>query len=387
MNRALQIGLPIVLLLAGIGATRVLASYAAVATPTDVAPAPLNVEVISVQRQAHDAVIYASGTMQPATQIDLVTQVPGRVVWTAPGLTPGARFAEGETIARIDARDFEAQVVQARANLANAELNLALEQARAQQAGREQELLGQAADNALARRDPQLAAATAAVEAAKASLSIAELNLQRTRLLAPFDAIVTTESLDVGQYIAPGAAVARLIGTSRFRVRVGLPVHELGLIDIPDLTADAGSAAIVRQRLADGSVLQVEGFVLRALGELDPQTRTGAVLIAIDDPLGQTDGALPILPGAFVDVEIRATSELQTLRVPRIALDGGDHVWLADPESRLQRRAVTVAWGDPTHVYLQDGLEDGERVVITPMALPVVGLSLITSDATPSTAE
>jgi RND family efflux transporter MFP subunit len=381
MNRALQIGLPIVILLAGFAAARAMSSMAATASPADVAPAPLAVQVLTMQSAVHDTVVQASGTMQPAAQIDLVTQVPGRVQAIAPGLTPGARFKEGELIARIDARDYEANVAQARSAVANAELNLALELSRAQQAGREQELLGQASDSPLARRDPQLTAARAALESAKASLSIAELNAARTRLVAPFDAIVISESLDVGQYIAPGAPVARLIGTSRFRVRVALPVHELALLDIPDLNATEGSPAIVRQRLYDGSSLQVEGFVLRALGELDPQTRTGGVLIAIDDPLGQAGDRIPILPGAFVDVEIRGAYEQPTMKVPRVALDRGENVWIADAEERLQRRAVKVAWGDATHVYVTEGLAEGDRVVVTPMALPVEGLALITAEA------
>jgi RND family efflux transporter MFP subunit len=383
MSRTVEIAVPVLIMSVGIAGAVFLMSMSSTPSESDAEAAPLAVEVVSVEKTSHEAVLHATGTVQAATQIDLIPQVAGRIDRVAPGLTPGARFDKGGLIAHIDGRDYAAQVTQAKSNVASAQLNLELERGRAAQAVREQELLGTSVDNALVRREPQLAAAKAGLEAAKAALRTAELNVARTSLVAPFNAVVTSETLDVGQYVAPGAGVARLIGTDRFRVRVSLPVQDLELLDVPPLNAEAGSRATVRQELGNGRHLTAEGFVLRALGELDAQTRTAAVLVAIDNPLDQGEG-LPILPGAYVDVELLGRSVPDIVRVPRVAIDEGKVVWLADQDDRLAQRQVDIVWGDPDHVYVSAGLQQGDRVVVTPMALPILGMRLDVQDAVAS---
>ena len=339
MRRALQIILPILFIAAGLGVLFALVSMSATADREVAPPAPLAVEIVEVQPDAHAAVVRATGTVQSATGINLVPQVAGRVVHIAKGLTPGSRFAKGDVIARIDARDYQANVTQAEANVTAAELDVALEEGRVKQAEREWTLLGKEASNPLATRGPQLQAARARLDAAKAALTTARLGLERTRLVAPFDAIVTAESLDVGQYVAPGAPVATLMGTDRFRVRVSIPVKDLTWLQMPDGDTP-GSEAIVTQDLGNGDQLRAEGFVLRMLGELDAETRTAGVLVAIDDPLEQPEGNLPILPGAYVSVEVRGRTVPNITEVPRQAVVEGTTVWVADAEDRLLRRTV-----------------------------------------------
>jgi RND family efflux transporter MFP subunit len=380
MSRKLQIGLPFVFVLLGVGGAAFISSLAGDVDKAAGTPTPLAVQVVTVERASFAATVEATGVVQPATQVDLVAQVPGRVTRVADGLTPGKRFRKGDLIAAVDARDYEAAVVSARANVVTAELEVALEEGRAAQAERELDLLGKPADNPLTLRGPQLAAARARLDAAEASWGNAKVNLSRTRLVAPFDAVVSSESLDVGQYVGPGAPVARLMGTDRYRVRVSIPVHEMSLLDVPPLNAEQGSVARIRQSLIDGTVLEREGFVLRGLGELDSQTRTAGILVAIDDPLDPTAG-MPILPGAYVDVTLVGKTTDDLVRVPRVAVSQGDRVWIATSDATLASRAVTAAWGDREFIYVADGLEEGDRVVVTPMALPIVGMPLDVRDA------
>lgn len=348
--------------------------------------APVAVEVVTVRPSSHRAVVTAKGTVQASARVDVVAQVSGKVVELAKGLTPGLRLRAGETLARIDPRDYESAVVQAEASVRQAEVELALEEGRVRQAAREWELLGQAAEAPLARREPQLAAAQARLAGAQAQLANARLALERTRLVAPWPAVVLSESLDVGQVVAPGAPVATLMGTERFRVRVSVPVHQMRLLELP-AEGEAGPRAVVRQRLPDGTSLEREGFLLRTLGELDAETRTAGVLVALDDPFEVPEGTLPILPGAYVEVAIDGQVADAVVKVPRAAVTGGDGVWVAEAGDRLARRELVVGWGDADAVYALSGLADGDRVVVSPLALPVPGMPLDVREAVAADAE
>ena len=375
MRRILKSVLPFVFLALGILAFVALKSMTATAERAETPTPHLTVEVLTVTPTTHTASVRATGTVQAATRIDLVAQVPGKVVSIADGLTPGAHFRQGDVIARIDSRDYQANVTQAEANVMGAELEVSLEEGRVRQASREWELLGSEAGSALATREPQLAASRARLASARAALDTAKLGLERTRLVAPFNSIVTAEALDVGQYVAPGAPVASLIGTDRFRVRVSVPVRDLAWLELPE-AGTTGSRALVTQDLGNGHSVSTEGFVLRMLGELDAETRTAGVLIAIDNPLEVPDGTLPILPGAYVTVQIEGRSVNDVAEVPRVAVVEGTYVWVADAEDRLLRKPIEIAWGTADHVYATSGLTAGDRVVLTPIALPVEGMPL-----------
>lgn len=376
MKRVLQIGLPIVFIVIGVAAFNVMKSMMASAEKSDFAAAVAAVEVVTVNAEDRRAVIEATGTIEASSRVDLVAQVAGQITWVAKGITPGARVKAGEVIAKIDDRDYRAAVTQARSSVDAAELDLQLEENRGRQASREYELLGRDADSPLARREPHLQSAKARLESSEASLTTANLNLERTRLKAPFNAIITSESLDKGKYAAPGGPLATLIGTDQFRVRVSVPVERLRYLDVPADKTGKGSPAVIRQTLADGQVLEVDGYVRRMLGELDPETRTAGVLVAIDEPFDRPEGELPILPGAYVTVQLEGPPVPGTYEVPRNAVFRGDQVWVADPEDKLSRRQIDVLWGTSTHVYTREGLEDGDRVIVTPLSLPIEGMDL-----------
>ena len=94
-------------------------------------------------------------------------------------------FRQGDTLLQLDSRDYQIEAVRAKSRIAEAEQILAMEQGRALQAKREWRDLGNVAGNALFLREPQLKAARAALEAAKADLDQVNINLERTTIVAP----------------------------------------------------------------------------------------------------------------------------------------------------------------------------------------------------------
>lgn len=335
------------------------------------APPRPHVEAVEVAI-AHPATravrVHGSGEVIAAQQVSLVPQVSGALTWISPQAVVGGRLARGEVLARIDDRDYEIALRAQRSAEQQAALALAEEEARVDAAAREWALLGgegRPDADTLASRQPQLEAARLAHEAAVGAREKAELDLSRTRLRAPFDAVVTAESVDLGQVVG-GASVATLVGTEVLWVEVPLTLDDVARLDLP------GASATVSLSLTDGTVHTWPGTAVRLHGELDPSTRTAVVVVEVPGAAALSDGVLPLLPGAWVDVDIKGRSRDGIAVLPREALRESSRVWIVDQGDALARRTVGVAWSDPRTVGLT-GLDDGDRVVVSPVSVPVEG--------------
>jgi RND family efflux transporter MFP subunit len=369
-----KIVLPVLILAAGVGGAKFLIAQK---TTTETKPPVARVaavEFIEVSAGAPRARIEATGTVEGDRVVALSSLVAGEVVFVADKLDPGGRFRKGATLLRVDVRDYEFMVSQEESRVQDAELAVSLEEQRGATAAREWELLGggrDASEAPLALRGPQLAAARRNLTAARSGLDRAKLNLERTTLRAPFNAMVLTESAEVGQVLSPGAPIITLVGTDRFRVKLSVPVDQLAHLAIPGVTGSEGSRAVVVQDLGGGHRIEREAQVMMLAGQLDPQTRTADVYLSIDDPL--TSEGLPLLPGAFVQATIDGLPVEGAIPIPRGAIVDGRVVWTVSAEETLERHHVTIGWRDATTAFVIDGLASGARVITTPMSLPVEG--------------
>lgn len=382
-SRLKQLIISVVVLLIGLGATAGLVATKSSEEQTVPPPKFTTVEIVSVLPGSVLARVETTGLVTAAQQVSMVPQVSGALTFVSDQLLPGGRFAKGALMARIDARDYQLAVEQERSRVKQAEVELALEQGRQETARREWQLLGNAGDPPeLAARKPQLAATELNLEAARSGLGRAELALSRTSIRAPFNSMVITESADVGQVVGT-AAVATVVGTDRLWVNVSVPVEHLAVLDIPGVSGASGSKAAVIQELGSTQIGRA-GEVLRLAGQLDPQSRTATLIIAIDDPLNLaagTEPGLPMLPGAFVSVVIEGREMAETVTVPRVALQDNAYVWIAE-DDKLTRRDVTVGWRNGDDIVLTSGLSAGDQVITTPLSFPIEGMALRTQQRT-----
>jgi len=233
---ALKIILPLLILLIGIAAFKLLGNLKK--TPQRQMPPQLGVlvDVMELQSGPHQVTVHATGTVTPEQEITLVPEVSGKVVWVSPQLVSGGFFQQGETLLKIEATDYQLAVEKADATVAQAEVALQIERERARVARQEwnrMELPDKGTPGPLVTREIQLQQAQANLVAAQASRRQAELNLQRTELKAPFAGRIEQEQVDLGQYLRAGTSIGKLAGTSRAEIEVPLPVDELQWLDIP----------------------------------------------------------------------------------------------------------------------------------------------------------
>jgi len=342
------------------------------------------VEVIRIGAGRHEVDLNAKGTVVPAMEIILQAEVGGRVTWQSKELVPGGRFKKGEPIVKVDNRDYRLVVESVRSEVRRARLDYTLEKRRAEVAKREWNSFGEtdASDEqrALAQREPQLEAALLAVKAAESALKKAELDLQRATMRAPFNAMVVTESVDLGQLISPQTTVARLVGTDEYHVQVSVPIASLRTIRARTQD-EPGSPVTITQRVGQGTI-QRPGEVIRQLPDLDPGGAMARILVRIANPLGDKS-ELPLLLGSFVDVAIEAQPIQGAIRVPRVALHNGRNVFVMNDHDLLEIRDVEIVWGEPDAVLVRGGLQPNERVVISRIATPIPNMLLRTAEPEP----
>ena len=154
------------------------------------------------------------------------------------------------------------------------------------------------------------------------------------------------------------------------------PTVIVGTIGVPGQSAGEGSKARVVQRLGDRGTVERPGRVIRLVGELDPESRTAQVLVEVERPFDPPPGELPLLPGAFVEVELEGQEPLPVVPVPRLAVVEGHHTWVVDGEQRLRKRQLQIAWGDDARIYASAGLSAGDRVVVTPPPTALEGMEV-----------
>jgi RND family efflux transporter MFP subunit len=313
-------------------------------------------------------------------EIQLVPQVNGKVVSMSPVLVDGGEFKKGDVLLRIDPLDYQLAVTLAKARVKDSESRLRVAEEEAAAAKEEWRLLYQDKREkvedppALVAKEPQLAAAKAKLAADLADLQKAKLNLERTELKAPFNGRISSESVDIGQYVSSAKPLATLFSTEAAEIVVPFEDEFLFWFHVPGFTPGNGngSAVTVRARIA-GRELTWKGKVMRAEGELDQRTRMVPVVVRVDKPYASKP---PLVAGLFVTVEIQGRTLENAAVIPRVALRDNDTVWVVDDSGLLKFRRVDVARLEADHAILRSGLEDQEMVVVSGLKVVTDGMKV-----------
>lgn len=328
--------------------------------------------------------LHVYGVVRPWREVVIQPQVTGRVTWLADAVIDGGFVAEGEELFRIDRDDFELAVEAAEVAVDQAEASLAIERGMGEVAELEWEQfrdqLGGEGDPALALREPQARSAEAAVEAAENQLDQARLQLSRTVVRAPFDAIVRGEQLEVGQLVSPSTQAVTLVGADRFRVELQVPMAHVDLVDVPGIGGEGGSPVVVRQGVGAREA-RFEGTVTRLLPAVDGTSRMARLQVAVPDPTRRDGTGMPLLLDMWVQADIDVGEPHNAVRLPAEYVRDGDRVWVLRDDGTLDIRPLDLLWTEDDVVWIDSGLQAGEQVVTTHLETPVDGMALRRADA------
>jgi RND family efflux transporter MFP subunit len=336
------------------------------------------VQVTRVDPGIHRVVVAAMGTVIPAREIILESRVSGEIVAMHPEFTVGGFLTKGSEVLRIDPEDYELAVTLAQAKIKDSESILKVVEEEAAASEDEWRLLNQENPEsrqipALVAKKPQLEAAKSKLAADRADLKKAKLNLARTRIRAPFNAIVRSKHVDIGSQVSGQEKLAELVGTDTYWIQASIPVDRLRWILIPANPAELGS----RVRISHRNGYELTGKVIKLLGDLEPEGRMARILVEVKDPLGlkaKEKYQLPLLIGEYVRIEIEGRELQNVYRVPRSALRDDSSIWIASGDGTLEIRSIKTLWRDAETVLLQEGLEPGSRLIISDLAAPINGM-------------
>jgi RND family efflux transporter MFP subunit len=378
MNPLLKILLPILVLALGAGVAKQLIDRREIPEPEERQVVLPIVRTLRAQATDWRVVVPSRGTVVPLTETQLVVEVGGRVTHVSPQLVNGGFFETGELLLEIDPRDHELARAQSRLEVARAERRLAEEEADSAVARAEWERLGEGEASALALREPQVAEARATLVAAQAHLERAERDIERTRISAPFDGRVRSESVDVGQYVSPGTPVATVYATDVAEVRLPLSDGELAFLELPFGARGDESGELPAVLLsADfaGRRRTWPARIVRTEGEIDPSTRMVMAVARVEDPYGRAGGTeMPLALGMFVDARLQGILLHDVFVLPRTALRDGARIFLLDGEDRLRFLPVEILRSEREVVIVRAALSEGARVVVSPLEIATDGM-------------
>ncbi|WP_342349860.1 efflux RND transporter periplasmic adaptor subunit [uncultured Nitrospira sp.] len=348
---------------------------------------PRLVETIEIDVTKQILTIEAWGQVQPVHQITLRSQVNGKIIAVNPELVPGGRFSSQETILRLEPADYVLAVRQRQSDLAKARVALLLEEGNQVVAKQEFDLLGATIneqEKSLVLRLPQLSAMKADVDAAAAALQSAKLALARTVIKAPFEATVVRYQVDLGTYVTTTSDLVTIAGTKEYWVELAVPMAQLRWITIPRTPDEPGSSVKLFQENVWGKEKFRTGRVVRLLTDLEPNGRMARLLVAIHDPLNleEQHARLPrVLLGSYLRAEIQGQELARLAKVDRRWIHDQDTVWLMNTDNTLAIRQVTIAYRGQHEVFISEGLETGDRLVVTDISAPTDGMPIRLNDS------
>jgi len=338
------------------------------------------IRTIEIAPSSQQARISTTANIEASQTLSLTPEIMGTIAWISPKAENGGRVAKGEVLIRLDDRDNALIVQQRQVQVESARLEIDRESARGELASKEWETLGDSDKaNDLVLRKRQKEVARLNLLSAQAALDKAKLDLSRTQIRAPFDAVITGRFSAVGQVVATQSRLLDLVESGDLRAELTLPVGDLTQIDIPGIDgAKAGSKVIVRQIIDQKTAIEQSGEVVSLMGALDKQTRRAKVIVKI--PASKA-GKLPLMPGAFAEITILGKTVPQVIEIPRELVQQGEFIWEMRPDSTLHRLTLNRLWATNEALFASFDRTEPLTVVTSLPEGPVNGMKVTPESA------
>lgn len=385
MKLFLKIFVPVFFICVGLGGAYYLMAFKPKPEITAYVPKTPPVTVQPAELQSVSIPVYSRGGVTPGTEIQLAVEVAGTVQSVSPKLADGAFFKKNDILLVIDDSRYQFELTQAKSQYTAAqegynrlrdELNIEADP----------ENLPPDIQVPKTRIKRQLKEAAARLAAAKAAVEIARMQIDKTKLRAPFDGRVLRSEIGRGQIVGPGRPVAQVYAVDVAEVRLPLSDRQVGLVDVPQLYEDdvttKDGPEVTLQMTYGGDQFYWQGKIVRSEGGIDPLNRLLYIVAKVENPYArdpEQEGRPPLAAGRFLEAQIQGKMHENIVVLPRKVLRYGNEVWVVDEEERLHKRNVTVRHKGKDLVYISEGLQQGELVVLTPLDVAVEGMKVRSS--------
>ncbi|RUO77909.1 efflux RND transporter periplasmic adaptor subunit [Idiomarina seosinensis] len=334
------------------------------------------VEVKEVSPRDMTFLVDSQGTAVPKYSTTLLAEVSGQIIEVSDKYNAGGFFKKGEMLLQIDPSDYQVAVQQARAQLLQAQASLEEERARSKVAEEEWSQFTDGEAPALGLRKPQLASALASLESAEANLAMAQRNLERTTIKAPYDSVLRSKQAGLGQFVGAGAQIATLFGTEVAEVRLPLSDLDVTYLNLPEEGSEHPKVLLESQ--VSGVDTEWLGSLVRTEGVLDENSRVIYGVVEVQDPynLSADSHEQPLRFGRFVQAQVKGQQVSDVMEVPTYAINPDDTVWVVGDERQLNKKPVEVIRTQQNTSIVGSGLEKGDKVVLTQLKNALTGMKV-----------
>lgn len=332
--------------------------------------APPLVSVLKISSSNYQAKIEALGEVKPRWQTALRAFVRGEVTKVSKNALEGRYIKHGQELLTIDNTHYLAQLKEAENRLAAAKVSLLLTRRESQQARRNWKLSGLEGqpESPLAFQKPQLEAAEAEYVAAESIVKNATQNLDYTSVIAPFDGVVISRTVNPGETVEIGQPLLTLISHQLLDIPVKLNQNQWQLLE----TNWQGQTALLHSldnTMTNNTLKSWPAVLDRASGHIEPDTRQRTLFL-------KAKVATDLLPGSMVKATIPGRQFQSLLKVPQGTITRDGYIWVIDSQQLLQRSRVELHfthanWSfitTPDIGEIKNGNANYWQVVATPLA-------------------
>jgi RND family efflux transporter MFP subunit len=327
------------------------------------------VKIENAESMDYQVLIQSFGEVRPLESTKLSAQVSGEVISWNRKFVAGGLVERGEVLFSIEKDTYEAALLQAEAELTQAQAVLIEEQARAEVAQREAKNLPASKVSDLYLRKPQLLSAQASLKSAQAKIKIAQRDLRNCEVKSPYNALVISRDIGVGEFVNRGNPVGTINNIET--AEIAFPIAGFDSAFLP-ATFENHQAMVVSKGVKTFSRI---GKISRDIGIIDKSTRMSQLVVTVDDPYG-LDGNLPALKfGSYVEISIPGQTLRNVYRLPQ-DLVTRNKVWVIDDENRMQEKSVEVIREEGSFFFVNSGIEANDRIVTTVPEYPQRGMKV-----------
>ncbi len=293
----------------------------------------------------------------------------------------GQAVAEDDLLFRIDPRPYQATLDSARATLSRTEAAMNVAE-RNLERGRQLVDDGYISQAEIDQLEGERDSARAAHEEARAALQQAEIDLGFTEVRAPFAGTAGRSELSIGDLVDPGAG-ALVTVVQLDPMLVDFDVTEQALADAfrenqeREARGEPPVQYTPQMKMPNGDLYPHEGVISYADNRVNPGTGTVTVTARFPNPQGI------LLPGQFVRIEIQRGQPKPGLLVPQPAVledMQGRYVFIVGDDGMVERRNVTLGQRDGTRLVVNEGLSEGDRVIVHGVQKVRQGMPVTASD-------
>ena len=332
------------------------------------------VKVSPLFQNTINAKIQSQGVVNPSNEIVIIAEVNARVEWVSRKMETGSSFVKGDTLIKLDKRDYELALISAESNILNAKVNLEREQAEYDLAKTEWERVGSGEASDLTLRKPQLAQAEALWAASKAAVEQAQRNLDRTVITAPFNGRVRSKNINIGSSLFSGTSVGKIYSTDSYEIR--LPISDQDMF-FTGLSFDGKVIPESDQLDVLFSLDKInifDGKIIRTESERDYMTKMVVLIAQINiDKNSNNKGMLAI--DQFIEAEIKGIKLKNAVQVSR-SMVRNNFIWVVDKNMKLRKRLVDLWRYEEELAIIKNGISIGDYLLESRMNTLIDGMTV-----------